>query len=122
MDNPWANIEAYGRSTGKDFTRRYILVGRQQTYQKDNDTVDLEFVEIDENASVGVVVLSNEPWKPVWTKNANNHITGNTRETITMHEDLPDVYMNVLLLLNGSSSTVWLSEHELQRFTWQVPT
>jgi hypothetical protein len=121
--NPWENVEAFGATTGaaawdsQIMPFKFLVVGHQGTYQKCNDTIELDFLDIPKEAKLSVVVLSDEPWSPVWVKNARrNQVTGYTN--FSEKEDDSDKYYHVLLVINGTSTKVWMPEIELSRFNW----
>jgi len=122
MNQPWETIEAFGNATcetlNKPISTAFLIVGHKITNLKPDDTVELDFVHLDHDSHLSVVVLSNEAWHPVWTKSSsrNSIITG-----MTLTNDFTQTYnkfYNVVLIVNGDSQVVWMPENELSRFNW----
>jgi hypothetical protein len=121
--NPWENVEAFGAATGALVSRAhasgsfpFLVVGHQTTCQKPNDTVEFDFLNIAQDDKLSVVVLSEESWSPVWTKNGKRQqFTGYT--SLDKSSEF-DKWHHVLLVINGNASKTWIRDRDLSSFNW----
>lgn len=114
MEHPWENVDAFGNTTRNIDRAPFVKVAHKTTHVNPDDTAQVEFVEIRGETKLSVVVLSNNCWTPVWIKD------NSLRTIITGFADvLTNRYYNVMLILNGESTNVWMDEKELSKFTWE---